>query len=337
MLLFRGKSTYPGCSVFRNHLSSGGNDDAGQRAWVGGGRGAGDAGLHAAVGRYVKRTEGILRLLRARHVRLAESGEGPLLAAMAPLLTMQGVEPARCIPEGMLETLGSAIRAAGQIRGRLSRDGWAALADLDKTARRMAERVEPGTDAARAVGALLRKLSGFSGLVHENMYRFLEWRFLELGLPAGWREVTYLAEAEVERIAPPRPAGATLLAGLAGVIAAVQGLGPQVPHHFRGPSPRIAQDRAIIAFAQEVVAGAGGEGADALVVVEALGRAIHAGMVFDAAATTVETPPAEAFARRIGVCQDFAHHDRGVARGRGAGGLCLGPDPDAAPAGPIAA
>ena len=28
---------------------------------------------------------------------------------------------------------------------------------------------------------LLRKLAGFSGLVHENMYRFAGWRFLESG------------------------------------------------------------------------------------------------------------------------------------------------------------
>ena len=133
------------------------------------------------LGRYVERTEGILRLLRARHGRLAESGEGPLLDAMEPLFAMQGVDAARGIPEGLITTLGAAIGAAGQIRDRLSVDGWAALADMDKTARRMAERVEPGEDAARAVGALLRKLSGFSGLVHENMYRFLGWRFLELG------------------------------------------------------------------------------------------------------------------------------------------------------------
>jgi uncharacterized circularly permuted ATP-grasp superfamily protein/uncharacterized alpha-E superfamily protein len=133
------------------------------------------------LGRYVERTEGILRLLRARNARLAESGEGPLLEAMAPLFAMQGVEPGEGIPAGLIGTLGGAIGTAGQIRDRLSMDGWAALADLDKTARRMAERVEPGTDAARAIGALLRKLSGFSGLVHENMYRFLGWRFLELG------------------------------------------------------------------------------------------------------------------------------------------------------------
>ena len=31
------------------------------------------------------------------------------------------------------------------------------------------------------MGVLLRKLSGFSGLVHENMYRFTGWRFLSIG------------------------------------------------------------------------------------------------------------------------------------------------------------
>ena len=28
---------------------------------------------------------------------------------------------------------------------------------------------------------ILRKLAGFSGLLHENMYRFTGWRFLEIG------------------------------------------------------------------------------------------------------------------------------------------------------------
>ena len=34
---------------------------------------------------------------------------------------------------------------------------------------------------ARAMSVLLRKLSGFSGLVHENMYRSMGWRFLSIG------------------------------------------------------------------------------------------------------------------------------------------------------------
>ena len=56
-----------------------------------------------------------------------------------------------------------------------------ALNDLAKTARKMAERVTPGDDGARAMGVLLRKITGFSGLVHENMYRFTGWRFLSIG------------------------------------------------------------------------------------------------------------------------------------------------------------
>ena len=39
----------------------------------------------------------------------------------------------------------------------------------------------PGDDAARAMSVLLRKITGFSGLVHENMYRFTGWRFLSIG------------------------------------------------------------------------------------------------------------------------------------------------------------
>lgn len=135
------------------------------------------------LGRYVERTEGILRLLRAWNVRLAETGAAaaPLLDAMDPLFEASGTDPKQGIPEGLISTLGAAIGSAGQVRDRVSPDAWFALMDIDKTARRMAAKVEPGDDAARALSALIRKLTGFSGLVHENMYRFLGWRFLGLG------------------------------------------------------------------------------------------------------------------------------------------------------------
>jgi uncharacterized alpha-E superfamily protein len=45
----------------------------------------------------------------------------------------------------------------------------------------MRKTVVPGDDAASAMGVLLRKITGFSGLVHENMYRFSGWRFLTIG------------------------------------------------------------------------------------------------------------------------------------------------------------
>lgn len=136
------------------------------------------------LGRYVERAEWLIRLLRAHHVRLAESGPAaaPLLAALAPVLTRQGIESgSQGVPAGLLDTLGAAIGSAGRVRDRFSPDAWSALADLDKTAHRMAARVRPGDDAARALSALLRKLAGITGLVHDNMYRFIGWRFLSVG------------------------------------------------------------------------------------------------------------------------------------------------------------
>ncbi|MFN3292241.1 MAG: alpha-E domain-containing protein, partial [Gemmobacter sp.] len=135
------------------------------------------------LGRYVERTEGMVRLLRAANIRQAEGGSAaaPLLAACAPLFAMQGIDPAQPIPQGLLDTLASAIGSAGRVRDRFSPDAWSALADLDKSARRMATRTRPGDDAARALSALLRKLAGISGLVHENMYRSMGWRFLTVG------------------------------------------------------------------------------------------------------------------------------------------------------------
>jgi uncharacterized circularly permuted ATP-grasp superfamily protein/uncharacterized alpha-E superfamily protein len=135
------------------------------------------------LGRYVERTEGMVRLLRAWNTRLAETGAAaePLLASMQPLFAAYGVDPRSGIPQGLLDTLGAAITSAGRVRDRFSPDAWSALADLDKTARRMAGVVTPGDDGARALSALLRKLAGITGLVHENMYRFAGWRFLSIG------------------------------------------------------------------------------------------------------------------------------------------------------------
>ncbi|MBO9454732.1 circularly permuted type 2 ATP-grasp protein [Paracoccus sp. R12_1] len=135
------------------------------------------------LGRYVERSEGIVRLLRAYHTRLAEAGpaSAPLLAAMKPLFDQVGVDPKTGVPKALLENLSAAIGSAGRVRDRFSPDAWSALDDIDRSARRMSSRVTPGDDAARALSALLRKLAGISGLVHENMYRFVGWRFLTIG------------------------------------------------------------------------------------------------------------------------------------------------------------
>ncbi|MFQ8430874.1 circularly permuted type 2 ATP-grasp protein [Amaricoccus sp. W119] len=135
------------------------------------------------LGRYIERAEGMMRLIRAHHIRLAETGdaEAPLLAYLDLHLSDVGVDPAEEIPEGLRATLGAATMSASHVRDRFSTDGWMALNDLSRTARKMAGTARAGDDCARAMGVLLRKLTGFSGLVHENMYRFTGWRFLAIG------------------------------------------------------------------------------------------------------------------------------------------------------------
>ncbi|KAF1712155.1 hypothetical protein CSC70_01075 [Pseudoxanthomonas kalamensis DSM 18571] len=135
------------------------------------------------LGRYCERSESIARVLRAYHVRLAENLERPtpLLHDLAEYLQGLEVDVAQPVPDGLLLSIDGAGTSAARIRDRFSPDGWAALHDLSKTARRFAQQVSAGDDASRAVTVLLRKLAGFSGLLHENMYRSTGWRFLEIG------------------------------------------------------------------------------------------------------------------------------------------------------------
>jgi uncharacterized circularly permuted ATP-grasp superfamily protein/uncharacterized alpha-E superfamily protein len=135
------------------------------------------------LGRYIERAEGALRILRAWHMRYAESAdpEQPLLADVARYLEGTDMEMTKAVPEPLIRNIDSAIYSASNIRDRFSPDGWLALNDLAKTARRFHEAVQGGDDAAHAMTVLLRKLAGFAGLVHENMYRFTGWRFLSIG------------------------------------------------------------------------------------------------------------------------------------------------------------
>jgi len=135
------------------------------------------------LGRYIERTEDTVRMLRAYHVRLAETSdpEMPLLAGLRDYLDPYGIDVSAAIPAGLVSSLESAVYSAGQVRDRFSPDGWLALRDLSKTIHQFAGDVSPGDDATRAMTVLLRKLAGFAGLLHENMYRFTGWRFLEIG------------------------------------------------------------------------------------------------------------------------------------------------------------
>jgi len=153
------------------------------------------------LGRYVERAEGLMRILRAYHVHLAEMGEAhsPVLELLAAQLEDLEVDPLKG-PEAVGAPLGRAAACAGHVRDRFSHDGWMALQDLKGIAQRMTETVVPGDDTARAMSILLRKIAGFSGLVQENMYRFTGWRFLEIG---GHLERAMAMAGTLARLAAP--------------------------------------------------------------------------------------------------------------------------------------
>jgi uncharacterized circularly permuted ATP-grasp superfamily protein/uncharacterized alpha-E superfamily protein len=135
------------------------------------------------LGRYIERAEGALRILRAWHSRFAESADpdAPLLADVTAYLEALDIDTTEPVPSSLLRNLDSALYSASNIRDRFSPDGWLALNDLAKTTRKFHEMVTAGDDATHAMTVLLRKLAGFAGLVHENMYRFTGWRFLSIG------------------------------------------------------------------------------------------------------------------------------------------------------------
>lgn len=135
------------------------------------------------LGRYIERAEGALRILRAWHGRFAEYADRkqPLLAKFSAYLAQLDIDTKEVVPESLMRNISSALYSASNIRDRFSADGWLALNDLAKTTREFREKVQPGDDATGAMTVLLRKLAGFAGLVHENMYRFTGWRFLSIG------------------------------------------------------------------------------------------------------------------------------------------------------------
>ncbi|MCB1341979.1 MAG: transglutaminase family protein [Pseudooceanicola sp.] len=132
---------------------------------------------------------------------------------------------------------------------------------------------------------------------------FFGLEVVEIALPAGLTKVRFDLDAEVERL--PREPGfdqSVPLSALAGEVAAVRGLDAQSPHHFLPPSRRAPMVAEISAFAAQAVAGAG----SVREAVRMLGEALHGAMTFDSRATTVDTPIADSFAARHGVCQDFS-------------------------------
>jgi transglutaminase-like putative cysteine protease len=114
--------------------------------------------------------------------------------------------------------------------------------------------------------------------------------------------ITSQARMIVDRAIPmPSPDDPTI-GQVVGLARTSRDMGPASPASYIFPSPRVPIDREIAAWCRPDLSSDRGV-LDAAI---ALARRIQHEFAFDPTATLVDTPPAEAFARRGGVCQDFA-------------------------------
>lgn len=169
------------------------------------------------LGRYIERTEGAIRLLRAWHLRLAETGsaEDARLAHIARVLAGLALDVHLPVQAVLQPSLGAARSCAGKVRERFSMDGWAALTDLTTALAEVPPDLPPGDDCARALQVLLRKITGFNGLVHENMHRSSGWRFLTFGRALERADGAAAVLAGFATDPPDAGRDAAVLAGLA--------------------------------------------------------------------------------------------------------------------------
>lgn len=128
---------------------------------------------------------------------------------------------------------------------------------------------------------------------------------LTLTLDEPHREfsVEAVSQVTIQRPVPPPPEAGLAWERVREAALALPSLGPDGPAHFQFPSHRVPLVPEVTDYARTSFSpGRSAYGA----AVELMHR-IRDDFRFDAKATTVSTPLAEAFTLRAGVCQDFAH------------------------------
>ncbi len=125
-------------------------------------------------------------------------------------------------------------------------------------------------------------------------------------------EIRLTARVQVEDLTPPADLSPPL-EQLALEIGRYWSIEPNSPQHFLAASPRVQLVPAITDYVRDVTATC----PTTLAIATELCMAINRDFEYDPKATDVETRPAEAFALRKGVCQDFAHVMIAALRGIG--------------------
>lgn len=125
---------------------------------------------------------------------------------------------------------------------------------------------------------------------------------LVIDAPTRVLNIESTARVRVDRLVPVPDASDPSLAEVAAMARASRDMSPTSPASYLFPSSLIPIDREIAEWCARDLDPARG----ALDAGIALARRIQDEFSFDTAATLVDTPPQEAFAKRGGVCQDFA-------------------------------
>ncbi len=147
-----------------------------------------------------------------------------------------------------------------------------------------------------------------------NRTDFFGNRSVEIAFTKAHRDIVFTMHSRVERF--ERAAIADTSPGLDQIgneVEQITGLDATAPHHFLGPSPRVALERATTGYARSLITRT----SSTCEAVITIGKALHDDMTYDAEATTVDTPMLEAFEGRRGVCQDFSHIMIACLRGIG--------------------
>ncbi len=136
------------------------------------------------LGRYVERSEHNMRIFRAYFARICDGADhSDTMPTFIRDQLLNGVAPnGSAIAARFGEPLGLALQSASRISDRFSPDGMMALRGLVTDAKRLDGLRVPLEDTPVQISRLLRQITGFAGLVHENMYRSDGWRFLSIGI-----------------------------------------------------------------------------------------------------------------------------------------------------------
>lgn len=186
--------------------------------------------------------------------------------------------------------------------------------DAPVASARCAMRLLPRNDHGQKVLSSQIELSPAAEIIKDQIdfygNRICEARILK---PHMTLQIALAARVQVERAPPPAPALTPAWEIVMRTANATNSLAASSPAHYIYPSRLVPLFDAATDYARESFP----PGRPILEGAVEVTRRIHADFAYDPDATHIATPIAQAFERRRGVCQDFAHIMIAALRGLG--------------------